>query len=110
MPELIASARLASGARAVAALLRQARGHALARNVAVQVTFDATRARTELRDGPDVLVTQPLPRGITFAALPARSRILFGALGSADNGTIELGAGTRRRRVIVNQRGRVRLQ
>jgi Tfp pilus assembly protein FimT len=102
--------RLAGASRRVATVLRSARGHALAQGMSVQVAFDAAAGRAELRDGPTMLASHPLPPGIAFTALPSRSRILFGGLGSAENGTIELGAGARRRRVIVNQRGRVRLQ
>ena len=108
--ELVRSARLASGARATASLLRLARGRALASNLEVEVAFDAATASCSVRQAASVLETRPLPPGVTFAALPARGRILFGALGSAENGTVRLAAGLRTRRVIVNQRGRVRLQ
>ena len=108
--ELVRSARLASGARTTASLLRLARGRALASNLEVEVAFDAATASCSMRQVASVLETRPLPAGVTFAALPARGRILFGALGSAENGTVRLAAGPRTRRVIVNQRGRVRLQ
>ena len=42
--------------------------------------------------------------------LCGRARVLFGGLGTADNATITLVAGPRTRRIVVNQRGRVRLQ
>src|SRR5438067_2521218 len=73
--------------------------------------FDAARALCETRDRAGALLsTRWLPPGVGFAALPARSRVLFGGLGSAENATITLAAGARTRSVIVNQRGRVRVQ
>jgi len=77
----------------------------------VEVRFDAARAVCETRASAGVVLdTRALPPGVAFAALPARSRITFGGLGTADNGTVTLASGTRRRSVIVNQRGRVRVQ
>ena len=108
--ELVASVRLASGARTVATLLRVARGRALRDNAGVQVVFDAAHATCDMREDAALLATHTLPPGVGFAALPVRGRILFGALGTAENGTIRLAAGARTRSVIVNQRGRVRLQ
>src|SRR5205809_544605 len=64
----------------------------------------------DARTGGTLLSTRWLPPGVGFAALPARSRVLFGGLGSAENATITLAAGARMRSVIVNQRGRVRVQ
>jgi len=49
-------------------------------------------------------------KGVRFAALPARDRVQFGGLGTAQNATVTLAAGARARSVIVNQRGRVRVQ
>jgi len=57
-----------------------------------------------------LLSTRWLPPGVGFTALPARSRVLFGGLGNAENATVTLAAGARARSVIVNQRGRVRVQ
>lgn len=108
--ELVRTARLASGARTVASLLRLARGRALASNVEVEVVFDAPGASCNVRQAATLIETRALPVGVTFAGLPARGRILFRALGSAENGTVRLASGLRTRSVIVNQRGRVRLQ
>jgi len=94
LTELLATARLATAARTLATTLRLARGRALATGTSVETRFDAPGHTYELRDGG--------------GALPARSRIVFGALGTADNGTITLAAGSRSRNVVVNQRGRVR--
>ena len=107
---LVEGARLAGGVRTVATTLRVARGRALADGRQIEVRFDQIRRACETRDADGrTLETAPLPRGVVFAGLPARARILFGALGVAENGTITLGAGARQRSVVVNQRGRVRL-
>jgi len=88
LTELLATARLATAS--------------------VETRFDAPGHTYELRDGSGTIEVHGLPRGVLFAVLPARSRIVFGALGTADNGTITLAAGSRSRNVVVNQRGRVR--
>ncbi len=109
--ELVETARLAGAARTVATALRLARSIAISGDDDVEVRFDAASARCETRDrGGALLETRSLPPGVVFAALPARARIGFGGLGTADNGTITLACGPRARSVIVNQRGRVRVQ
>ena len=110
LTELLATSRLAAAARTLATSLRLARGRALASGASVEARFDAPGHTYELRDGSGTLELHGLPRGVLFAALPARSRIVFGALGTADNITITLAAGNRSRNVVVNQRGRVRFQ
>jgi len=110
LTEVLASSRLAAAARTLATTLRLARGRALARGASVEARFDAPGLDYELRDGSGTLEVHALPRGVLFAGLPARSRIVFGALGTAENGTVTLVAGARSRSVVVNQRGRVRLQ
>jgi Tfp pilus assembly protein FimT len=108
---LVSSVRLAGAARTTAATLRFARAAAIARGASIEARFDPDARTLELRDRTNALVRRdPLPPGIGFAALPARRRIFFGGLGTADNGTITLAAGARVRSVIVNQRGRVRVQ
>jgi general secretion pathway protein H len=108
---LLQTARLAGAAREVATALRLARGAALSGDASIEVRFDPARARCETRDRAGALLsTRWLPPGVGFAALPARSRVLFGGLGSAENATITLAAGARTRSVVVNQRGRVRVQ
>jgi general secretion pathway protein H len=108
--DLVDSARLAGAVRTVASTLRMARGRAMAAGVPVEVRFDAALRRVDLRDGARVLATHALPAGVLFTALPARARIRFGGLGTAENGTVTLGAGARIHSVVVNQRGRVRVQ
>ena len=109
---LVESARVAGAARTVATALRLARGIALSSDATTEVRFDVARCACETRDaGGALLATHALPPGVAFASLPARSRVLFGGLGTADNATIAVaGRGGRVRRVVVNQRGRVRVQ
>jgi prepilin-type N-terminal cleavage/methylation domain-containing protein len=108
--EVVRSARLAGAARTLGATLRLARGQALAGLGPVVARFDGAGGTYELCDDAGrPHERHVLPPGVAFAALPARARIAFGALGTADNGTIALAAGTRTRRVVVNQRGRVRI-
>ena len=108
---LVQTARLAGAAREVATALRLARGIALSGDASIEVRFDPERALCETRERAGTLLsTRWLPPGVGFAALPARSRVLFGGLGSAENATVTLAAGARTRSVIVNQRGRVRVQ
>jgi len=98
---LVQTARLAGAAR----------GIALSSDASIEVRFDPGRALCETRERAGTLLsTRWLPSGVGFAALPARSRVLFGGLGSAENATVTLAAGARTRSVIVNQRGRVRVQ
>ena len=108
--DLVESARLAGAVRTVASTLRMARGRAMAAGAPVEVRFDATLRRVDLRDGTRVLATHALPAGVALVGLPARARIRFGGLGTAENGTVTLGAGARVHSVVVNQRGRVRVQ
>jgi len=110
LAEVVAETRVAGAARTVATQLRLARGSALAGGVAVDVRCDRARRACDVRDaGGTLLETRTLPAGVVFTALPARLGVGFGALGTADNGTFTVGAGTHRRSVVVNQRGRVRV-
>jgi len=109
--DLLQSARLAGAVRTVASTLRMARGRAISGGGSIEVRFDAAGRLVELRDGAArVLETRVLPAGVALIGLPARARIRFGGLGTAENGTVTLGAGTRAHSVVVNQRGRVRVQ
>jgi len=110
LPDLVRGLRVASATRELAAVLRLARGRALAAGAAVDVEFDVARATVVVRTaGGARLDERRLPDGVAFVGVPARGRIRFGALGTADNGTLLLGAGRARGRVVVNQRGRVRV-
>lgn len=107
---LVESTRLSGTTRVLATALRLARGRALGGGIPVEVRFDVAGQRWTVRAGGRVLDAQPLAPRVTFAAVPARQRVVFGALGTADNATVTLAAGSRRRSVVVNQRGRVRFQ
>jgi prepilin-type N-terminal cleavage/methylation domain-containing protein len=111
LPTLISGLRVNGAAHAVATTLRLARGRALAGGRAVEVRFDAPGASVETRwqAGATIELIR-LPVGVGFAAMPASGRILMNGVGTAQNGTVTLGAGTSRRDVVVNQRGRVRVQ
>jgi len=110
LPPVVASIRLAGAAHRLAAAMRQARGRALERNLRVDVRFDAvTRAWDVVEAGGATVDLQRLPAGVAFRGLPASGRVRFGTTGSADNATVMLGAGAAVRRVVVNQRGRVRV-
>jgi Tfp pilus assembly protein FimT len=109
--DLVATARVTGAARTVATTLRLARGIALSGGGTSEVRFDATARTCQTRAPSGVVVeTRFLPPGIGFVALPARQRVQFYGLGTGDNATIVIGAGTRVRRVVANQRGRVRVQ
>jgi Tfp pilus assembly protein FimT len=113
VPRVVAlaeSAGLAGTSRVLATALRLARERALGGGVPVEVRFDVAARRWTVQVAGRVLDAQALASPVTFAAVPARQRIVFGALGTADNATVTLAAGARRRSVVVNQRGRVRFQ
>jgi hypothetical protein len=77
----------------------------------MEIRFDAPRRRWDVREfGGLALESQTLPDGVTFAGLPAGDRVRFTTIGTADNATIILAAGAGSRRIVVNQRGRVRVQ
>jgi Tfp pilus assembly protein FimT len=108
---LIASVRLSGAAHRLAAGLRQARGRALERNLRMEIRFDAPARRWDVREfGGLAIESQALPDGVAFAGLPAGVRVRFSTIGTADNATITLSAGRGTRRIVVNQRGRVRVQ
>jgi hypothetical protein len=103
--------RVAGAAHDVAGTLRRARGLALAGGSTVEVRFDVAAGTVETRTRAGVTIdVRTLPVGVTLAALPARGRLFFTAVGTADNGTIRLAALSSSRSVVVNQRGRVRVQ
>jgi Tfp pilus assembly protein FimT len=111
LPPVIAKVRLAAAAHRLAATLRQARGRALARNLRIDVRFDVVRGTWDVQEvGGVALETQALPAGVAFGSLPSSARVRFDTTGGAENATIVLNAATSVRRIVVNQRGRVRLQ
>jgi len=110
LPPVVATIRLTGTAYRLASALRQARGHALEHNVRIDVRFDATANGWEVSEvGGRPLLRERLPPGVVFQSLPASRRVRFSTTGTADNATVVFAAGTRMRRVVVNQRGRVRV-
>ncbi|HXJ36721.1 MAG TPA: GspH/FimT family pseudopilin [Candidatus Eisenbacteria bacterium] len=108
----IASAlELASSARGLGQALRMVRAQAIAEGAALDATFDAASGTWSIQDaGGATRSTTALPAPVGFASLPVRRRIRFGSTGTAENGTVVLAADGRDASIIVNQRGRVRLQ
>lgn len=107
---MVDGARLAGGVRVLGTTLRVARSRALAGGGTIEVRFDQTHRTCETRTAAgQTIAMATLPPRVGFVAVPARGRIAFSALGTADNATVTLGVGTRQRSMVVNQRGRVRL-
>jgi prepilin-type N-terminal cleavage/methylation domain-containing protein len=111
VPDVLASLRLSGAVQRLSAALRQARGRALERGGPVEVRLDEGGALWELCDtGGATVSRETLPPGVTFAGLPASRRVRFSALGTTDNATVTLRGGVAVRSIVVNQRGRVRVQ
>jgi general secretion pathway protein H len=111
IPQLAGSVRLAGAAERLASVLRAARGQALARGRGIEVRFDPSARRWDVRERLDPPFEEHrLPAGVIFQSLPSAQRVRFSTVGTADNATVVLAAAGRTRRIIVNQRGRVRLQ
>jgi prepilin-type N-terminal cleavage/methylation domain-containing protein len=113
LPELTGLARtlrLATSARTLAQRLRETRARAIAEGSPIDARFDAT-AGTWAIVGSDGTIreTHALAPAVSFGGLPGSGRIRFGTTGVAENGTIVLATGAADRRIVVNQRGRVRL-
>ena len=110
LSSLAATFQLAASVRTLTQTMRATRARAMAEGVALDVAFDASTGIWSIRTSNGTMRrTQALPAPVRFLTLPARARIRFESTGTADNGTIVLGAGAATRRIIVNQRGRVRL-
>ena len=93
---------------ATSCMLRLARARALAHGVRVRVALAGTPPIATVFEGVTPIGSWQLPR-VTILSGPASGFLIFTPLGTAPNATITLGAGTRVRSVIVNQRGRVRV-
>jgi type IV fimbrial biogenesis protein FimT len=108
---MAAALRVSASARTIAETLRATRGRAMAEGTALDAVFDDVAATWSIRgtDG-SLRTTTPLPAPVRFTSLPARRRIRFGSTGTAENGTITVGTAGRTKSIVVNQRGRVRLQ
>jgi prepilin-type N-terminal cleavage/methylation domain-containing protein len=107
---LAASLRLGASTRTLAQTMRESRARAMADGEPLDVVFDAPTSRWIVRtlDG-SIRRAEPLPDAVRFVSLPARAAVRFTATGTADNATIVLGTSRATGRIIVNQRGRVRL-
>ena len=107
---LATALRLTASTRTLAQAMRETRGRAMAEGAALDVRLDATAGTWTIAalDGT-IRRTSALPTAVRFVALPARARIRFDSTGAAENGTVTLGAGATATRIVVNQRGRVRL-
>jgi general secretion pathway protein H len=107
---LAAALRVAATTRTLAQTMRATRARAMAEGVPLEVRFDVATSRWSVRsDDGTIRHTEPLPEPVRFASLPARALIGFTPTGTADNATIVLVAGASSARIVVNQRGRVRL-
>ena len=107
---LTAALRVAATTRTLAQAMRETRARAMAEGEPVDVVFDASASRWTVRalDGT-IRHLEPLADPVRFVSLPARSSVRFTSTGTADNATIVLGTSNATGRIIVNQRGRVRL-
>jgi prepilin-type N-terminal cleavage/methylation domain-containing protein len=107
---LAASLRVGASTRTLAQTMRETRARAMAEGESLDVVFDAPTSRWTVRtlDG-SIRRAEPLPDPVRFLSLPARAGVRFTATGMADNATIVLGTSRSTGRIIVNQRGRVRL-
>ena len=107
---LATTVRVAACTRTLAQAMRETRSRAMAEGTAFEVRFDAATSRWSIfTDAGTLRRVEPLPPALRFLSLPARALIRFTPTGTADNGTIALGAGASSARIVVNQRGRVRL-
>jgi prepilin-type N-terminal cleavage/methylation domain-containing protein len=106
----VATFRLATTVRTLAETMRETRARALAEGLPLEVRFDASaRIWRVTTSAGTVRRWDPLPASVRFVSLPVRARIRFDATGEAENGTITVGTLAASRRIVVNQRGRVRL-
>jgi hypothetical protein len=76
----------------------------------LEIRFDVAAGRWSIRtDDGTIRQSERLPDPVRFTSLPARALVRFTPAGTTDNATIVLGAGASSARIVVNQRGRVRL-
>jgi Tfp pilus assembly protein FimT len=101
--------RLLGAAHQVAATLRDARSRAIAYGETVTVRIDPIAAALEARGTRSPTLRATLPPGVTFQARTPPRHLTFSALGTTENDSFVLVAGSGRRRIVTNQRGRIRL-
>ena len=109
LDEPAARAARRNGSRPRCARRAAARSSAAARS---RSSSTGARARWELRDANGAIAGARGPPAPASAsrACPASGRVRFNALGTTDNATVTLRGGASLRRIVVNQRGRVRVQ
>ena len=105
-----AALRVAATTRTLAQTMRATRARAMAEGIPLEVRFDLTTGRWSIHaDDGTTRHTERLPESVRFVSLPARALVRLTPTGTADNATIVLAAGAASARIVVNQRGRVRL-
>jgi hypothetical protein len=101
---------VSASTRTLAQTMREVRARAMAEGQPLDVTFDASTSRWSVRTSAGLARRDDaLPAPLRFVSLPASARIRFTSTGTADNSTVVVGAGAATARIVVNQRGRVRL-
>lgn len=103
------AAELRAATLRFAAALGRGRVAALSEGRTWRIRVDGVRAYVLAPLGEDA-TAEPLPGAAFFAAATSGGDVRFYASGLADNATFTLGYGAARRRVIVNQRGRVTVE
>jgi len=100
---------LRSAALRLAAALARARIAALREGRTWELRLDGDRAVVVAPLGEE-RPAEPLPAGTYVAHATSGGDVRFSSSGVADNATFTLGAGDLRRRVVVNNRGRVTVE
>ena len=100
---------LRSAAVRFAAALSRGRTAALTEGRAWRLRIDGT-SRFVMAPLDDDAPPERLPDGVFFAGATSGGDVRFFPSGLVDNATFTLGVGDARRRVIVNQRGRVTVE
>jgi prepilin-type N-terminal cleavage/methylation domain-containing protein len=108
--DLLDTIELRSASIRFAAALARGRAAALSEGRSWRLRLDGT-TRFVLAPLDDVTAAaEPLPPHVFFASATSGGDVRFFSSGMVDNATFTLGVGDARRRVIVNQRGRVTIE
>lgn len=107
--DLLDVVELRSAAVRFAAALSRGRTAALSEGRAWRLRLDGT-TRFVIAPLDGDAPPEPLPDRVFFAGATSGGDVRFFPSGLVDNATFTLGAGNARRRVIVNQRGRVTVE
>jgi type II secretory pathway pseudopilin PulG len=109
--DLLDTIELRSASVRFAAALARGRAAALSDGRAWRLRLDGiTRFVLAPLDAETGVAAEPLPGRVFFAAATSGGDVRFFSSGMVDNATFTLGVGDARRRVIVNQRGRVTVE